>query len=156
MVLPTLVADEGNGAKGYSGADPEVAAGMAAQERSHARVLRGISPEESRALARRIVTDPSTARDTLAREELGIDPEELGGSAWQAAVTSFVLFAAGAVVPVAPFVFLSGASAIAVSALASAAALFAVGAGITLLTGRSVLFSGTRQLLIGLGAAGMT
>ena len=81
---------------------------------------------------------------------------ELGGSAWEAAVTSFFLFFAGAIAPVTPFLFLSGAPAVITSLAASGAALFATGAAITLLTGRGVLYSGTRQLLIGMGAAGVT
>jgi vacuolar iron transporter family protein len=117
---------------------------------------KGLSQEEARALATRILADERTAIDTLAREELGIDPAELGGSAWEAAGTSFILFALGAVIPVAPFVFLAGGVAILVSVLVSAVGLFGIGAGITLVTGRGVLFSGTRQLLIGLGAAALT
>ena len=117
---------------------------------------KGLSADDARALAGRITADERTAIDTLAREELGIDPTELGGSAWEAAVTSFVLFAIGAAIPVVPFALLSGARAIGLSLLLSACALFALGAGITLLTGRGVLFSGSRQLLIGLCAAALT
>jgi vacuolar iron transporter family protein len=117
---------------------------------------RGLPEDQARQLAARIMTDREHALDTLAREELGIDPEELGGSAWEAAFASFFLFAAGAVVPVIPFTFLSGAAAIAASAAFSAVALFLMGAAITLFTGRSVLVSGARQLLFGLVAAGVT
>src|SRR5512146_2138142 len=69
---------------------------------------KGLDPEAANATASRIVSDPSTALDTLAREELGIDPSELGGSAWEAAIASFLLFAAGAIIPVIPFAFLAG------------------------------------------------
>lgn len=117
---------------------------------------KGLSADEARSLARRITSDERTAIDTLAREELGIDPTELGGSASEAAVTSFVLFAIGAIIPVVPFALITGARAVMLSVLVSAAALFALGAGITLLTGRGVFFSGTRQLAIGLGAAALT
>jgi len=117
---------------------------------------KGIPEVEARALAERILADRGIALQTLAREELGVDPDELGGSAWQAAATSFFLFAVGAVLPVAPFLLLDGAAAIAVSVAVSAVGLFGIGAGITLLTGRSVLRSGARQLAIGLGAAGLT
>ncbi len=89
-------------------------------------------------------------------EELGIDPEELGGSARGAAVSSYVLFALGAIVPVSPFLFLSGWLAIAASVLTSVAGLFAMGAATTLFTGRSVLFSGLRQVLVGAAAAALT
>jgi VIT1/CCC1 family predicted Fe2+/Mn2+ transporter len=117
---------------------------------------RGLPEEEARRLAGRIMADEAGALDVLAREELGIDPRELGGSAWEAAITSFVLFALGAIIPVAPFFFLSGTAAVATSLAASAVGLFAIGAGITLFTGRSVLFSGSRQVLFGLAAAAIT
>jgi VIT1/CCC1 family predicted Fe2+/Mn2+ transporter len=117
---------------------------------------KGIPPEQARALAARVIASPATALDTLAREELGIDPEQLGGSAWEAAITSFLLFALGAMVPVLPFVFLSGTAAVLVSVGVSAVALFGIGAAITLMTGRGLLFSGGRQLLFGLAAAALT
>ncbi|MFC6733079.1 VIT1/CCC1 family protein [Haladaptatus sp. DYSN1] len=117
---------------------------------------KGLPEEQARHLADRLVSDEQTALDTLAREELGINPEELGGSAWEAAATSFVLFALGAIVPVAPFAFLSGTTAVVTSLGLSAVALFAIGAAITLLTGRSLLYSGGRQVLIGLAAAALT
>jgi vacuolar iron transporter family protein len=90
------------------------------------------------------------------RDELGLDPKELGGSAWEAAITSFLLFALGAVFPVAPFTFLTGTTAVVVSLLLSSAGLFVIGAAITLFTGRSVFSSGMRQVLFGLGAAAVT
>ena len=96
------------------------------------------------------------ALQTLVREELSIDPEELGGSPMAAAVTSFLLFALGALVPVLPFAFLSGAPAAALSLAFGAAGLFLTGAAITLFTGRSVLFSGLRQMVVGLAAAAVT
>ena len=101
------------------------------------------------------MAEKDSALDALAREELGIDPQELGGSAGAAAGTSFVLFAGGALVPVAPFLFLTGTSAVMVSILVSALALFLVGAAMTLFTGRSVLATGLRQLLFGAVAAGV-
>jgi VIT1/CCC1 family predicted Fe2+/Mn2+ transporter len=117
---------------------------------------KGLPEAQARAMAARIMADPATALDTLSREELGIDPQELGGSAYEAAITSFVLFAIGAIVPVAPFIFLSGWQAVVVSAVLSALALFGIGAAITLMTGRSVLFSGMRQVAIGIAAAALT
>ena len=108
-------------------------------------------------MAHRIVTgERSVAVDTLAREELGIDPLELGGSAWVAGATSFVLFAIGAIIPVLPFVFLAGSGGIAVAAGLSGVALFAIGSAITLVTGRGVLRSGFRQLAFGMAAAAIT
>jgi VIT1/CCC1 family predicted Fe2+/Mn2+ transporter len=117
---------------------------------------KGLPEAQARAVAARLMADRGTVLDTLAREELGIDPESLGGSAGVAAATSFALFAAGAIIPVLPFLFLAGGSAVAVSLALSALALFALGAGITLLTGRSVLYSGARQVLFGLAAAALT
>ncbi len=117
---------------------------------------KGIEETQARALADRLLSDENTALDTLAREELGIDPEELGGSAWQAAVWSFCLFSAGAIVPVAPFFFLAGTTALIASVAASGVALMAIGLGTSLFTGRSALFSALRQLAIGLAAAGIT
>jgi len=117
---------------------------------------RGLAEQEARALATRLMGDRDTALETLARDELGIDPDELGGSAWEAAVTSFLLFAAGAILPVVPYFFLAGTAALAASAGLSAAGLFCIGAAITLFTGRPVLWSGARQVLFGLAAAGVT
>lgn len=117
---------------------------------------KGLREEDARALAAELMADRAHALDTLSREELGIDPGELGGSAWEAAFTSFLLFAVGAIIPVAPFFFLAGTTAVATSVAVSAAALFLIGAAITLLTGRGVLHSGLRQLFIGLAAAGLT
>jgi vacuolar iron transporter family protein len=117
---------------------------------------KGLSEQEAGDLADRLMSTPAQALDTLSREELGIDPEELGGSATAAAGTSFVLFAIGATVPILPFLFLGGTLAIVISAVLSATALFGIGALITLMTGRGVLFSGTRQVLVGLAAAALT
>jgi VIT1/CCC1 family predicted Fe2+/Mn2+ transporter len=117
---------------------------------------RGLSEQQARALAERLMGDSATALETLARDELGIDPDELGGSAWEAAITSFLLFAAGAILPVIPYFFLSGTTALVASAGLSAVGLFLIGAAITLFTGRPVLYSGTRQVLFGLAAAAVT
>jgi len=117
---------------------------------------KGLSPSEAQTMARRLLADRATAIDALAREELGIDPKELGGSAWEAAVASFVLFALGAVVPILPFLFLRGPLAVAASAAISALAVWARGAAITVFTGAPAWRSGGRQLLLGLAAAGLT
>jgi VIT1/CCC1 family predicted Fe2+/Mn2+ transporter len=117
---------------------------------------KGIPEADARALAARIVSDPATALETLAREELNIDPGELGGSAWVAAVTSFILFSVGAIVPVAPYFFLSGTTAAGVSIALSAAALMLIGMAVTIITGQSALRSGLRQVLFGVAAAAIT
>jgi VIT1/CCC1 family predicted Fe2+/Mn2+ transporter len=87
---------------------------------------------------------------------LGVDPEELGGSAWVAAASSFGLFALGAIFPIAPYFFLTGLPAAMGSLGASGVALFLIGAGTSLFTGRGVLFSGARQLAVGYAAAAVT
>lgn len=117
---------------------------------------KGLTRDEAHAMAERMMGSKDTALDTLVREELGINPDDLGGSAWAAAASSFLVFMFGAIVPVIPFFFLSGTVAVLLSAGLSAAALFLVGAAITVFTGRSVLLSGGRQLVIGLAAAGVT
>ena len=117
---------------------------------------KGIDRETANRLAERIMSQGEAALDTLAREELGIDPEELGGSAWTAAITSFMLFAIGAVIPVIPFAFGSGTVAVLFSLLLGILGLFFVGVGITLSTGAPLLKSAGRQILLGLAAAGIT
>jgi vacuolar iron transporter family protein len=117
---------------------------------------KGLPEDQARMLAARLIANKEAALDTLVREELGIDPDELGGSAWAAAGTSFLLFAVGAIFPVAPFFGLAGPPAVIASLAASGVALFLIGAGTTLFTGLGVWFSGVRQLLIGFAAAGVT
>ncbi len=127
-----------------------------AEELSLIYQSKGLPEEEATNLANRLIHNQSNALDTLSREELGIDPAELGGSPWSAALTSFGLFALGAIVPVISFFFMQGFGAVLTSLLLSSLALFLIGAAITLLTGRNVLFSGFRQVLFGLLAAGIT
>jgi VIT1/CCC1 family predicted Fe2+/Mn2+ transporter len=117
---------------------------------------RGLPETAARQLAAQLMSNRDSAIEALAREELAIDPKELGGSALEAAVASFALFALGAVVPLVPFAVAHGVAAIAASAFLSACGLFGIGAAITLFTGRSVLSSGTRQVLFGLAAASIT
>jgi VIT1/CCC1 family predicted Fe2+/Mn2+ transporter len=117
---------------------------------------KGLPEAEARGLAGRLLGQKEIALDTLVREELGIDPKKLGGSAWAAAGTSFCLFATGALFPVAPYLFESGPGAMVWSLLLSGLALAAIGAGTSLFTGRNMLFSATRQLVIGYAAALVT
>ncbi|HVO33216.1 MAG TPA: VIT1/CCC1 family protein [Elusimicrobiota bacterium] len=117
---------------------------------------KGLKPEQARALAKRLISDPDKALDTLAREELNIDPKDLGGSPWEAAFTSFSLFALGAVIPIFPFMATDGIAAVRLALAVSAVGLFGIGAAITLVTNRSVWKSGIRQLAFGLAAAGTT
>jgi VIT1/CCC1 family predicted Fe2+/Mn2+ transporter len=116
---------------------------------------KGIPAQEAAILARRIIQNPKIAIDTLAREELGLDPSELG-SPWRAAVSSFLAFVLGAFAPVAPYIFASGQGAWIASALVSCLALFGVGALISIFTARGPLLSGMRMLGIGLLASAIT
>jgi vacuolar iron transporter family protein len=116
---------------------------------------KGFTEAEAATIAERMFRDPEHALDTLVREELGLDPDELG-SPWGAAVGSFVAFALGALVPVIPYLLTAGSTAFVAAIALSVGALFAVGAGVSLLTGRSPLFSGGRQVLIGAAAAVVT
>ena len=116
---------------------------------------RGIAADEALRLATQIIADPERALATLAREELGLNPEDLG-SPWGAALFSFGAFAIGSAIPLLPFLFgRSGANLPAVIAL-TAIALFAVGAALSLYTGRSAWMSGVRMLAIGVAAGGIT
>jgi VIT1/CCC1 family predicted Fe2+/Mn2+ transporter len=131
-----------------------------AEEEEELRLLyeaKGLPEAEARMLAERIMAgDREVALDVMAREELGVDPDELGGSAWVAAFTSFFLFGTGAFIPLVPFLVTSGQAAIVAAAILSAIGLFALGAAITLLTGRNAIRSGLRQVAFGLAAAAVT
>jgi len=130
-----------------------------AEEREELQLIyesKGLGVEEAKELSATMMKEEKTALDALSREELGIDPEELGGSAWTAALTSFFLFAVGAVIPVVPFFLISGEGAPIASIVAGGVGLFAIGAAISLFTGRSLWWSGARQLLLGFLAAGAT
>jgi vacuolar iron transporter family protein len=120
---------------------------------------KGIPEDEARQLSQRLLDDPDTALDTLAREELGIDPSEVVGSrgAWVAAGSSFVSFAIGALIPLLPFVLIgAGTTQIVVAAILSGAALLAVGGSLAVFTGRPVAWSALRMMLIGGAAAAAT
>jgi VIT1/CCC1 family predicted Fe2+/Mn2+ transporter len=107
-------------------------------------------------LAESLIANPQTALDTLVREELGIDPEGLGGSAWVAAGTSFALFATGALIPLLPYLFIGGLPAAIMSSICGALGLFISGVLGALLTGESLLRTGLRQVGFGLAAAAVT
>jgi VIT1/CCC1 family predicted Fe2+/Mn2+ transporter len=117
---------------------------------------KGLPPDEAQQVAERLIADESAALDAMVREELGLDPATLGGSPYSAGASSFVLFALGAVIPLLPYFFGGGAAAAGAAIGCAACGLFVIGALITLLTGRNALFSGSRQLVFGLLAAGVT
>jgi VIT1/CCC1 family predicted Fe2+/Mn2+ transporter len=116
---------------------------------------KGLPKERARELAAHISANKDNLLDALTREELGINPKELGGSPWEAAITSFLLFASGAFIPLFPYIFLQGLTAVVISLTVGALALFLTGAAITLMTGKSVWVSGFRQVLIGILAAAL-
>jgi VIT1/CCC1 family predicted Fe2+/Mn2+ transporter len=117
---------------------------------------KGLQRSDAQRVAGEIMRDKSAALDTLVREELGIDPAELGGNPWSAAGFSFALFAVGAVFPVLPFLVLDGMPAVMGSIGTSAFALGAVGVMSSLFSGRSVGFSAARQIVVGCAAAAVT
>ncbi|MEO7402713.1 MAG: VIT1/CCC1 transporter family protein, partial [Burkholderiales bacterium] len=123
-----------------------------AEELALVYVARGMDDDDAKRLAERTIANPALALDTLAREELGLNPDELG-SPWGAASSSFAAFAIGAIVPLVPFFVVSPGHALPASVGATAIALFGVGAVISLFTGRSAWMSGLRMLAIG-GLAG--
>jgi VIT1/CCC1 family predicted Fe2+/Mn2+ transporter len=118
-------------------------------------VGRGLTRDEARLFADRMFADPARALDALVREEIGLDPRVIG-SPWSAAIGSFLAFTLGALVPVVPYLLLSGAAAFWVSLVASLAGLFLLGIGVSQFTHRNALRSGVRQLLLGLAAATVT
>jgi len=126
------------------------------QEMALIYITKGIPEKQAHDMASELLKDKGKAHEFLIKEELGINSEELKGSAVEAAVYSFILFSIGAVIPVFPFMFTSGINAIIFSVLLSATGLFLIGAAITLFTGKNVWFSGFRQVVFGLIAAAIT
>ncbi len=116
---------------------------------------KGLSQADADRIAESLMKDPQTALDTKVREELGLDPNELG-SPWGAAASSFAAFGLGALIPLIPFLVTTGPAAFVAGLALSFVALFAVGAAVSLVTGRGLLFSGARQVLIGAAAAAIT
>jgi predicted membrane protein (TIGR00267 family) len=119
-------------------------------------MAKGVPEQQAKEMAERALADKEQAHQILIREELGISPEELKGSAMEAAVFSFLLFAMGAIIPVVPFFFAEGTVAIILSVAFSVVGLFGIGAAITMFTNRNVFFSGFRQVAFGLMAAAIT
>ena len=132
-------------------ADPE-------EERQELALIyraKGLSADEAERVAGQLIADRTSALDTLAREELGLDPGELG-SPWGAALSSFAMFAVGAFVPVLPYLVLTGQVAFVGSIVLSGLAIVLVGGLTAVLTGRSVLVGAVRQLALGAAAAAVT
>jgi VIT1/CCC1 family predicted Fe2+/Mn2+ transporter len=136
----------------------ELEANPEGEERELALIYqaKGIPREQALQMAADIMSNKEQAHEVLIREELGINAEDLKGSAWEAAISSFLMFGIGAILPVIPFFFTGGTRGILFSATLSTIGLFLIGAAITLFTGRSVWKSGFRQVVFGLLAAAVT
>jgi VIT1/CCC1 family predicted Fe2+/Mn2+ transporter len=117
---------------------------------------KGLDRAKAEHLAGHLAETPRTALDTMVREDLGIDPSELGGSAWAAAVSSFCFFAFGAIFPVAPYFFLGGHTAMLASIGTTFVGLCLIAVGTSLFTGRNLAFSIARQFVITTAAAAIT
>jgi len=119
-------------------------------------MAKGIPEIHAKKMAEEIMKDKFHAHEVLVKEELGINPEELKGSAVEAAVYSFMMFTVGGLIPVIPFIFLTGFHAIFLCIALSAIGLFLIGGAITLFTGKNLWYSGFRQVVFGLLAAAIT
>ena len=118
--------------------------------------VKGLTPHEARIVAERIMTQPEVALDAKVRDELGLDPNDLG-SPWGAATSSFMAFILGAVLPILPYIFGGTATvALVVSAALSASALLLVGGVVAANSGRSVAWGGIRMFIAGGLAAAVT
>lgn len=129
-----------------------------AEEHELALIYRakGLEADEAKRVASQMMRDKDKALDTLTREELGLDPAELGGNPWSAAGVSFCLFSVGAIFPAMPFLWTQGFHAITQCIVLSALALASIGIFTSLFNGRSAAFSAARQVAIGLVAAAFT
>jgi VIT1/CCC1 family predicted Fe2+/Mn2+ transporter len=117
---------------------------------------RGVDLEQAREVSRALLANPEQALDVLAREELGLNPDDLG-SPWQAATASFLAFAGGATIPLLPFIaHVPGTQALTATVALTCVALFAVGMVLSLFTGRDALRSAIRMVLIGGGAGAVS
>lgn len=116
---------------------------------------KGLSKDQAKAISEQIMSNPETALDTLAREELGLDPDELG-SAWKAAISSFIAFSIGASVVVIPYALFSGLTAFALAIVLALIGMLVVGGTVGRISGRGIVFSAGRQVLWGVGAAAVT
>jgi VIT1/CCC1 family predicted Fe2+/Mn2+ transporter len=126
-----------------------------AEELALIYAARGLPIKEARDVANHLVANPEKALDTLAREELGLNPDDLG-SPIGAAISSFICFAIGASLPLIPFLIGAGNKAIVIAAALAGAALFVIGALLSLFSGKNAWISGLRMLAIGAAAAGAT
>jgi vacuolar iron transporter family protein len=116
---------------------------------------RGVPIDEARAMTAKLVQDKAKMLATLTREELGLNPDDLG-SAWGAALSSFASFSVGALVPLAPFALGAGRAALGIAIAAAGVSLTAIGAVLSLFSGRGAAVGGARMLAIGAAAGAAT
>lgn len=116
---------------------------------------KGIPQELARATAEIVHANPDLRLDTHAREELGLDPSDLG-SPWGAAISSFITFSIGALIPLVPFLLIQGPAAIVVACVLSLGTLFAIGGFMTMFTGKHFWLQGLKMMAIGGAAAAVT
>ena len=116
---------------------------------------KGLPKEEAEIIAKRLMADPEIALDTMAREELGLNPSELG-SPWRASFSSFAAFVTGALIPIIPYILGANDLAIPLSAVLSAGALLTVGGTLAWMTNRSAIWGALRMTLAGGAAATVT
>jgi VIT1/CCC1 family predicted Fe2+/Mn2+ transporter len=116
---------------------------------------RGFTPEEARSIVATLFATPERALEAMLRDEVGLDPRSIGGP-WAAALSSFVAFVSGAIIPLLPFLLLSGTPAFIGSVGLSLVALFLLGLGVSFLTQRPPVRCGLRQLALGGVAALVT
>lgn len=117
---------------------------------------RGFGPEDAKALSDLVMKNPKLALAVMAREELSVDPAEMGGNPWSAAGMSFALFSLGAVVPLLPFCFAAREAAVGWSVGLSLLGLLGLGLATARFNGRGALYSGIRQVLVGAAVAAIT
>ena len=125
-----------------------------AEELALIYAARGVPLDEARVITKKLIANPEQALDTLAREELGLNPDDLG-SPIGAALSSFIAFCIGASLPLIPFLF-GMSQGVLIAAILSGVALFGVGAALSLFSGKGALLGGLRMLLIGAAAAAAT
>ncbi|MAW80652.1 MAG: hypothetical protein CMI63_10475 [Parvularcula sp.] len=116
---------------------------------------RGMALDDARNFAQDLIKDHDAALDALTREELGLDPDNLG-SPVGAAVSSFLAFTCGAIIPLTPFLFGAASAAIPIAAALAGVSLFAIGAALSLFSGKSAVAGGLRMAVIGAMAGGAT
>ena len=116
---------------------------------------RGVDGDVARQMAKGVMDDPEKALEVHAREEMGVDPTELGNPV-QAAVSSFLAFAVGALLPLLPWFFGGGSGAVIASVILGLLGALVVGIAVGVATGRSLTRAAVRQVLIAAGAAAIT